>query len=146
MRFLAPAGVAASIAIATALGPIGCATAPAPARPASEGVKRRNDIEVAEIRSAPARLLTAADIVRVLRPEMLTSRDRTSSRTIGAINPIQVYVDGVPNGGHEALVSVPASAVVRLQRLTPVEASSRYGGSHPGGVILVTTISSLARP
>jgi hypothetical protein len=144
MRFPAPAGLAASIALATVLGPIGCATAPA--RPASEGVKRRNDIEVAEIRSAPDRLLTAADLVRVLRPEMLTSRDRTSSRTIGAINPIQVYVDGVPNGGHEALVSVPASAVVRLQRLTPVEASSRYGGSHPGGVILVTTLSSLARP
>ena len=145
MRFRTRAGLAASIALATVLGPIACATAPA--RPASEAVKRRNDIEVAEIRSAPDRLLTAADIVRVLRPEMLTSRDRTSSRTtVGAINPIQVYVDGVPNGGHETLVSVPASAVVRLQRLTPVEASSRYGGSHPGGVILVTTVASLARP
>jgi len=144
VRFLAPAGLTASIALTMMVGAIGCATARA--RPSSE-VRRRNDIEVAEIRSAPNRLLTAADIVRVLRPEMLTSRDRTSSRTtVGATNAIQVYVDGIPNGGYETLASVPASAVARLQRLTPVEASSRYGGSHPGGVILVTTVASAARP
>lgn len=102
-------------------------------------------------RSSPARnVITAAEIVasRVsdvyqavtqLRPDFL--RRRYPSVTV-APRPaaVSVYLDDLPFGGVESLRAIPLHRVRVIRYLSPFDADLRWGGSHPAGAILVTTL------
>lgn len=110
------------------------------------------DSETLSLRAAPARnVLTAAEIVasRVsdayqavseLRPDFL--RRRSSSATVTPIKAaaVDVYLDDLPFGNVESLRAIPLERVRVIRYLTPFDADLRWGGSHPAGAILVTTM------
>jgi hypothetical protein len=90
------------------------------------------------------RVSNAYDIVHLLRPWMLTVRDRSRLLAPTAASPndsrgIRVYVDDVSIGSVEVLRSVPSEVVVLVQWLSAIDATTRYGGGHLGSVIAVTT-------
>jgi hypothetical protein len=97
-------------------------------------------------------VLTAAEIVasRVtdvyqavsqLRPEFLRRRPAAIPASPFAQVPIAVYVDEMPFGMADALRYVPLDRVRLIRYVSPTEANLKYGGSHPGGAILVTTLA-----
>lgn len=97
-----------------------------------------------EMQGVWSQVTTAYDIVSRVRPSMLLVRDRArvQSPVFAAPNDrrnIRVYIDDVSVGGVEMLRNVPKEAVVSLQWLSPIEATTRYGGGHMAGVIAVTT-------
>jgi hypothetical protein len=101
-------------------------------------------ISPVEIEPVWSQVTTAYDIVSRVRPSMLLVRDRARLQSPRFPEPndgrnIRVYVDDVSLGGVEMLRNVPKEAVVRVQWLSPMEATTRYGGGHMGGVIAVTT-------
>ena len=108
--------------------------------------------ETMSLKTTPTRnVLTAAEIVASkvsdayqavtqLRPDFL--RRRSNSVTMTQARPIamSVYLDELPFGGIESLRSVPLERVRIIRYLSPFEADLRWGGSHPAGAILVTTM------
>ncbi|MGH7636462.1 MAG: hypothetical protein ACREOK_02325 [Gemmatimonadaceae bacterium] len=54
--------------------------------------------------------------------------------------PIAVYLDEMPYGSAESLRQIPLDRVRLIRYISPTEANLKYGGSHPTGAILVTTI------
>ena len=54
--------------------------------------------------------------------------------------PIAVYLDEMPYGSVESLRQIPLDRVRLIRYISPTEANLKYGGSHPTGAILVTTI------
>ena len=111
-----------------------------------------SNAENLSLKTTPARnVLTAAEIVasRVsdvyqavtqLRPDFL--RRRSASTTIAPMksSAITVYLDELPFGTVESLRSIPLERVRIIRYLTPFDADLRWGGSHPAGAILVTTL------
>jgi hypothetical protein len=95
-------------------------------------------------------VLTAAEIVasRVtdvyqavmqLRPEFLRRRP------IAPLAPYQsastaVYLDDMPYGTTESLRQIPLDRVRLIRYLSTTEANLKFGGSHPTGAIVVTTL------
>ena len=127
-------------AIALLLPVAGCARTTAsggsqtlPPRP----MLHRDARSIAFAEIATSRSTTAYDAVRMLRPEFLRRRFPSTVSPDGQLPT--VYVDGRFEGGVEMLRTLPASAVVRIQLLTPVEAGHRFGTAHDhrGGAILV---------
>lgn len=108
--------------------------------------------ESLSLRATPARnIITATEIVtsRVsdvyqavtqLRPDFL--RRRSTSATMTPLKPaaVSVYLDDLPFGGVESLRSIPLERVRVIRYLSPFDADLRWGGSHPAGAILVTTL------
>jgi len=74
------------------------------------------------------------DAIRRLRPDWLRVRGATSTAS-GA--SIVVYVDGIRVGGTEALGSMSIEGVVELRRLSPTDATTRWGTGHSAGAIEV---------
>lgn len=54
-------------------------------------------------------------------------------------NVVMVYRDGVLIGGKAALRSIHVDDVAEVRRLTPSEASERFGMDHAAGAILITS-------
>ena len=109
-----------------------------------------NEIPWVEIQPNLWRLTTAGDIVRALRPNMLLPRKASALHLASSLGPtdgggIQVYVDGFRIGGLEVLERIPARAVLTVRRLTPSEATTRYGSGHTNVVIAVTMHPNAAR-
>lgn len=112
------------------------------------------DGESLSLRATPARnVLTAAEIVAShvsdvyqavtqLRPDFL--RRRSTSPTLPALRPptVTVYLDELPFGNIESLRTIPLDRVRMIRYLTPFDADLRWGGSHPAGAILVTTLKA----
>ena len=98
----------------------------------------RNVLTAAEI--VASRVSDAYQAVTQLRPDFL--RRRSNSVTMAQARPIamSVYLDELPFGGIESLRSVPLERVRIIRYLSPFEADLRWGGSHPAGAILVTTM------
>lgn len=104
------------------------------------------------LRASPARnVLTATEIVasRVsdvyqavtqLRPDFLRRRSTSLSLAPVRANAVAVYLDELPFGGVESLRSIPLDRVRVIRYLSPFDADLRWGGSHPAGAILVTTL------
>ena len=97
-------------------------------------------------------VLTAAEIVasRVtdvyqavmqLRPEFLRRRPVAPALTPFTHPGIAVYLDDMPYGSTESLRQIPLERVRLIRYMSPTEANLKYGGSHTGGAILVTTIA-----
>lgn len=107
------------------------------------------EISRAEIEAEMVRFSTTYDLIRVLRPGMLVTRDviresRSPVTIPQAGRGMRVYLDGVPHGGVETLTMIPASSVASVRWLSGVDATIRYGTGNAAGAIVVTTRN--ARP
>ena len=99
----------------------------------------RNVITAAEI--VAARVSDAYQAVTQLRPEFLRKRSvMTPLPSIGTPASINVYLDELPFGGVESLRSIPLDRVRLIRYIPPLEADLKWGGTHPAGAILVTTL------
>ena len=130
------------VAVLTAACLLGCA----PSRVSSGRVAPPDwyQISLTEIEQTPVGITNAYDIVRVLRPQMLVVRQRLGplierSATRNDVHAIRVYIDDVSVGGIEMLRTVSKDAIVGLQWLSAIDATTRYGGGHMAGAITVTT-------
>ena len=93
-------------------------------------------ITAAEI--VAARVTDVYQAVTQLRPEFLRRRANTIGVT--ARPNVAVYLDELPYGGLESLRFIPLDRVRLIRYLSPSDADMRWGGSHPTGAILVTTL------
>ena len=110
------------------------------------------DGESLALRAAPARnVLTAAEIVAArvsdvyqavfqLRPDFLRRRSTAPTITQTKSAAVSVYLDELPFGNVESLRMIPLDRVRVIRYLSPFDADLRWGGSHPAGAILVTTM------
>jgi hypothetical protein len=73
----------------------------------------------------------AHSLIAALRPHWLSSRSPVSS--------VRVYRDRSPVGGAESLRSIPLDSVQRIEWLSGMDATTRFGMNHAGGAILVST-------
>lgn len=96
-------------------------------------------------------VLTAAEIVasRVtdvyqavmqLRPEFLRRRPMAQPMTSFQSPGLSVYLDDMPYGSAESLRQIPLDRVRLIRYLSAAEANLKFGGSHPSGAIVVTTL------
>jgi hypothetical protein len=125
---------------------IALACAPATASSRNRLVaKHLDEITRAEIETASMQFGTAYDIVRELRPTMVTSRGTTTARSQSqsrvweADHSIKVYVDGIRYGGVESLATIPANVVREIRWLSAGDATIRYGTGNVAGAIVVAT-------
>lgn len=81
---------------------------------------------------------TLHDVLRRRAPLYL--RARNTVQLSGPADPIAVYLDGQFSGGPEVLSLIPASDVFAVQRLSPNEASMKFGPRHRNGALMVTLI------
>jgi hypothetical protein len=110
-------------------------------------LERVNAILMPELDSLRARYRNPYELIRAVRPGMLISRDfrppvsrpdATRSEPIG----VKVFVDDVYLGGIETLTTIPLRSIVFIQRMTPADATIRYGSGMTGGVIAITTLAT----
>lgn len=74
--------------------------------------------------------------IQRLRPQFLRTRG-TGTITQGA-EGIVVYLGTTRMGGLSALDQIPSSSLVRVQYMSPSEASQRFGLNHTSGAIVLT--------
>ena len=108
---------------ALALGLAGCAATGG----AGMGGGSANEL-LAEDFTPDMQVLTLYQAVQRLRPAWLRGR--------GGQNP-RVYVDGVMRGGLDELEALRVDQVQGAERMSPSDATTRYGTDHGGGVIFV---------
>jgi hypothetical protein len=113
-----------------------CAATTASSRPFLANT-RRDVISAAEI--VASRVTDAYQAVAHLRPEFL--RRRPARPVVSPMqSSIPVYVDDLHFGDSESLRYVPLERVRQIRYLSATDADLRWGGSHPSGAILVTTL------
>ena len=101
-------------------------------RPSTRGVITRADLDRTSY-------VSAHDAIESLRPTWLYYQ---GNATISNPNPLPtVYVDGIRTGYLEELHLISADAVDTITRLSPPDATTRYGTGHLAGAINVTTRS-----
>ncbi len=111
-----------------------CASAGSGGGSGAAGPRRNPDvITAAEV--ADAHVQNAYDAVAQLRPAFLASQGSTT-----VDHPIQVVVDDVPQGGLSVLRGIDASEVVEIRRISPADATQRWGTGYSGGALLVKTL------
>lgn len=114
-----------------------CAAAPKERQPLFLGTGR-DVITAGEI--VASRVTDAYQAVAHLRPEFLRRR-LTRQLPSFTPQPVPVYLDGLPFGSDaDALRQIPLGRVRLIRYISPTDADLRYGGSHPAGAILVTTL------
>lgn len=120
---------------------IACAasTNPPNARYAASG---RDVLTAAEIVSS--RVTDAYQAVSQLRPHFLRRR-LTPPTALSPSLAVVVYLDEMPYGGAESLHQIPLERVRVIRYLSSMSANLRFGGSHPSGAILVTTLPDRKR-
>ena len=117
-----------------------CAAATTTSRPSSGFVAGvgREVLTAAEI--VASRVTDVYQAVLQLRPEFLRRRPVAMPLSPFGNAPIAVYLDEMPYGSAESLRQIPLDRVRLIRYISPTEANLKYGGSHPTGAILVTTI------
>ena len=90
----------------------------------------------AELRSVS--LSNALEAVRRFRPEFLRTHGSLASVDPNA-GMAMVYLDGVRQGGLDALRSIPVAPIYEIRYLSASAAADQYGPFYPGGVIAVRT-------
>ena len=121
----------------------GCASANSAASGESLVIKTtpaRNVLTAAEI--VAARVSDVYQAVTQLRPDFLRRRSSTVTMLPATSNVVAVYLDDLPFGGVDALRHIPLERVRVIRYLSPFDADLRWGGSHPAGAILVTTMKT----
>jgi len=86
-----------------------------------------------------ARVTDVYQAVSQLRPHFLRRRN-TQLLLVGALPSTFVYLDDLPYGGPESLHQIPLERVRVIRYINSMSANVRFGGSHPQGAILVTTL------
>lgn len=99
----------------------------------------RNAITATEI--VASRVSDAYQAVTQLRPDFLRRRSASVTMTPRPA-AVSVYLDDLPYGGVESLRAIPLERVRVIRYLSPFDADLRWGGSHPAGAILVTTLKA----
>ncbi len=123
---LRPTRLAAAILLGSVLVTGSCA-----GRSASQG--RSLDVLMGEeIRQTMAPNLYYALVE--LRPRWLWPRGRSSIVLPDATQPV-VYVYGMRRGLVDALFDININDVRRVEYISPLDATTRYGTNHAGGVI-----------
>lgn len=135
------------LALAAALASVACGcTSRRPASPAPPSAISA-EISRAQIDSVRDRVGTALELIRLVRPSMLVSREthavplRSSGgtpRTDDALD-VTVYVDELYVGNLEVLSSIPARSIVAIRRMSLATAPTRYGQGLAAGTIVITT-------
>ena len=97
----------------------------------------RDVITAAEI--VGSKVTDAYQAVLQLRPEFLRRRLVVPMPAFNQIS-IVVYLDEMPFGGVESLRSIPLDRVRLIRYISASDADLRWGGTHPAGAILVTTL------
>ncbi|MDQ6634888.1 MAG: hypothetical protein M3Z10_09050 [Gemmatimonadota bacterium] len=87
--------------------------------------------------------VSAYDAVEALRSQWLQARGPDSFKSP---SQVWVYQDNVKLGNVETLRSVAVSSIVAIRRLSPNEATARWGVGHAAGVIYVQTMSASPSP
>lgn len=111
-----------------------CASAPGPGRPGAvcgSGVITSSDAAAVGTAS-----LTAYDVVERLCPLWLNNRGVAS---LEAPVDVVVYVDDVRVGDRSGLRLVSAGDIASVRRLSPTDATVRFGRGHGAGALLVAT-------
>lgn len=85
-----------------------------------------------------SRVPDAYQAVVQLRPEFL--RRRSASVQSLAAPSVTVFLDELPFGSAESLHYIPLTRVRLIRFIAPSQAELRWGGMHPAGAILVTTL------
>ena len=100
----------------------------------------REDIEHVD----RAEVVSVYDVVRLLRPWMLTSQSLRELNTTGGAPPartaVDVYLDDTWLGGIDALRSIPLRSVESVRWQSPTEAAAYRGSARRANVILVRTV------
>ena len=111
-------------AFALVLGLTGCM---ATSGGAAGGGGRPNELTTAEF-TPDLQVLTLYQAIQRLRPAWLRARGGSGPR---------VYVNGVQRGGVDELNSLRVDQIESASRMSPADATTRYGTDHGGGVIFV---------
>jgi hypothetical protein len=123
------------------LTPLGC-TPPSASRQA-RSAQSLYQISRAEIDAENTQFATAYDLVKALRPTMLVTRDIAPPLPPSAVpwqrRGIRIVLDGQDFGGVESLTMIPATTVLDVRWLSPLDATTRYGTGHTNGAIVITT-------
>lgn len=97
---------------------------------------RSDIIEYSEIQAA--RVHNAHEAVARLRPEFLGRMAAPVPADPNGGLPI-VYLDGIRQGGVDALRTIPIAPILEIRFLSAAAASDEFGPYYPGGVIAVRT-------
>ncbi len=89
-----------------------------------------------QIRSVPDG--SAISVLRLLRPRWLEARIQATPSDPNPVYP-RVYLDHIFYGEIESLYQIPSNSIERIEFLRALDATTRYGTGHMGGVIRVTT-------
>lgn len=100
-------------------------------RPSSE-IRREEIVRLGE--SHP----TAYMLIERLRPAWLQARGQDSMMDPDAAYPV-VYIDEIRHGALFTLNMIMTSEIQRLQYVSAMDATTRWGTGHPSGVINVVT-------
>jgi hypothetical protein len=108
------------------------------------------EIQRTELNSASGQATSAYDLIRRLRPAMLTSRDPSvSSGRTQHLSPdapgVSLYIDGVHVGGLDVLSSIPSRSITSIRRISAATASAQFGAGLSAGAIVITTEASSSR-
>ena len=114
-----------------------CSASSASTRPFISGAGREV-LTAAEI--VAARVTDVYQAVAQLRPEFLRRRPTALTYAGQPTVPMSIYVDEMPFGTTESLRYIPLDRVRLIRYLSPTEANLKFGGAHPGGAIIVTTL------
>lgn len=108
-------------------------------QPSSRAAVRtgRDVITASEI--VASHVTDAYQAVLHLRPEFLRRRNVRPVPAF-ASGQTSVYLDDLPFGSAESLRYIPIGQVRLIRYITPNDADLRWGGTHPAGAILVTTL------
>jgi hypothetical protein len=129
--------VLGALTVATAFGSVACATSrggSATTEGGSDPVVAAGSLTGTQVRQTSAENLY--DALLELRPQWLRPRPRSSMRYREAAEPV-VYLYGLRYGSSRTLYDIHVSTVRSVQYVSPLDATTRYGTDHSGGVILV---------
>ena len=118
-RYLTLAGLSATAACAAA--PFATRSLAPPAGPSA--VLLENEI-------ARTSVGTAYQLIEQLRPEYFTV-------IRGSTDQIVIHVDGIRVGGIETLHTIPSNTIREIRRLSPSDATLRFGTGYSSGAILI---------
>ena len=133
-----------AVTVATSFTACGHVGSPAPWGPTYPVDARASSISRSEIDVLMRDYRSAYELIRKARPGLLVSHEVRlpyPTREGAPMDPsgMKVFVNDVYAGGIDALTTIPSRSIVFVQRLSPSDATTRYGSGMTAGVIAITT-------
>jgi hypothetical protein len=100
----------------------------------------RDVLTQSEIDSRMEPGMSAYELIQHARPQFFKMRGvgNLSPTSVTAAMPV-VYIDNVRTGSIDQLKQISGGNVARIQYLSSIDATTRFGTDHSGGAILLTT-------